>query len=291
MSIASNIRIAPRVLAVVALLAIASAAIGYMGVVSLDRYERQTNLMVDVARQTQFGERLNALVYAVVMDSRGVYMSDDAKDAKRFADGINRFTGQIDELMAEWSRLVGPDAVKTEGAQKFIGLVNDFLKFRRETARLGVEVGPQAANEQGNNDANRANRQALNQAIVAINKQNAERLIAVNDALTGYYNTQRPLLITITVVAIAVSVILALYVVIMTVTRPISRITSVMKTLAQGDTGVAVTGSERRDEIGEMAGAVQVFKDSMIAREQAEAEISQQREDSEKRRQEREARE
>src|SRR3546814_4490291 len=40
-----------------------------------------------------------------------------------------------------------------------------------------------------------------------------------------------------------------------------------------------------------MAGAVQVFKDSMIARERAEAEITQQRADSERRRLEREARE
>src|SRR3546814_18472020 len=39
-----------------------------------------------------------------------------------------------------------------------------------------------------------------------------------------------------------------------------------------------------------MAGAVQVFKDSMIARERAEAEITQQRADSERRRLEREAR-
>src|SRR3546814_12940439 len=84
------------------------------------------------------------------------------------------------------------------------------------------------------------------------------------------WDQQRPLLITITVVAIAVSVLLALYIVIITVTRPIGRITSVMKDLARGDTAVEVTGGGRRDEIGEMAGAVQVFKDSMIARERAE---------------------
>src|SRR3546814_5425676 len=64
-----------------------------------------------------------------------------------------------------------------------------------------------------------------------------------------------------------------------------------MKDLARGDTAVEVTGGGRRDEIGEMAGAVQVFKDSMIARERAEAEITQQRADSERRRLEREARE
>lgn len=69
MSIASNIKIGPRVLAVVALLSVAAAVVGYMGVTALDRYERQSNVMENVARQAIFGERLNALVYAVVMDS------------------------------------------------------------------------------------------------------------------------------------------------------------------------------------------------------------------------------
>src|SRR3546814_2092662 len=66
-------------------------------------------------------------------------------------------------LFRSWAALVGPDVVKGEAAQKFIALVNDFAKFRRETAKLGIEEGPEAANKQGNNDANRANRQALNE--------------------------------------------------------------------------------------------------------------------------------
>src|SRR3546814_10107236 len=89
-----------------------------MGVLSLDRYERQTNLMVEVARQTQFGERLNALVYAVVMDSRGVYMAKNEAAAKRYAGGINKFVGQVDDLMKEWAALVGPDVVKGEADRK-----------------------------------------------------------------------------------------------------------------------------------------------------------------------------
>ncbi|HLG85464.1 MAG TPA: CHASE3 domain-containing protein [Bradyrhizobium sp.] len=48
------------------------------------------------------------------------------------------------------------------------------------------------------------------------------------------------------------------------VTRPIQNITREMSVLATGDTSVAITGIERRDEIGNMAGAVQVFKTNMI---------------------------
>ncbi|WP_046868824.1 methyl-accepting chemotaxis protein [Microvirga massiliensis] len=51
---------------------------------------------------------------------------------------------------------------------------------------------------------------------------------------------------------------------------PIVRMTGTMKTLAQGDTSVAVTDIERKDEIGAMAGAVQIFKDALIAKKEAD---------------------
>jgi methyl-accepting chemotaxis protein len=46
--------------------------------------------------------------------------------------------------------------------------------------------------------------------------------------------------------------------------RPIAAITGVMSRLSAGDTTVAIPGGDRRDELGAMARAVQVFKDSMI---------------------------
>ncbi|WP_341898894.1 methyl-accepting chemotaxis protein, partial [Ferrovibrio terrae] len=291
MSFASTLKIGPRVLAVVALLAVAAAAIGTMGVVSLDRFERQTNVMESIAKQTQYGERLNALVYAVVMDSRGVYMSADTAAAKPFAAGIMRFTTEIETVLKDWTALIGPQAAAGDEAKQFIAQINQFIQFRRELARLGTDVDTKQAREYGDNDANRSNRQAVNRLIDGVTKRNAERVIEVSNGLTEYYNTQRPLLITITVAAITISVMLALYIVIATLTRPIGRITGVMNTLATGNTGITITGSERRDEIGEMAKAVQVFKDSMIAREEAEAQIAEQREEAERRRAEREARE
>ncbi|UPK33568.1 MCP four helix bundle domain-containing protein [Bradyrhizobium sp. 186] len=48
------------------------------------------------------------------------------------------------------------------------------------------------------------------------------------------------------------------------IATPIQVITATMGKLATGDTSVIVAGVERTDEIGQMAGAVQVFKDNMI---------------------------
>jgi methyl-accepting chemotaxis protein len=46
--------------------------------------------------------------------------------------------------------------------------------------------------------------------------------------------------------------------------RPLTAITAVMNRLSSGDTDVAIPGGERKDELGTMAGAVDVFRRNMI---------------------------
>jgi len=64
--------------------------------------------------------------------------------------------------------------------------------------------------------------------------------------------------------------------------RPLQALTAAMSRLSRRDTEVPIPGIERRDELGAMAGAVQVFKDNMIsadrlAGEQAEARAARER--------------
>jgi len=55
---------------------------------------------------------------------------------------------------------------------------------------------------------------------------------------------------------------------------PITRMTSAMTTLAKGDITTEVPGVSRGDEIGAMAAAAQIFKDNMIERQRARAELA-----------------
>ena len=52
------------------------------------------------------------------------------------------------------------------------------------------------------------------------------------------------------------------------ISRPVINMTRTMECLARGDTAAAVPATDQRDEIGEMARAVQIFRDSMIKTEE-----------------------
>jgi methyl-accepting chemotaxis protein len=65
------------------------------------------------------------------------------------------------------------------------------------------------------------------------------------------------------------------------ITRPLNGLAGVMKRLADGDTTARIPATQARDEIGEMARTVIVFRDTMIEREkltQTQAEASQAKE-------------
>jgi methyl-accepting chemotaxis protein len=72
---------------------------------------------------------------------------------------------------------------------------------------------------------------------------------------------------------LAVALVVAGFVVVAwRITGPISTLTQAMKRLAHGELNLEVPGTNRSDEIGQMAGAVQVFKDNMIHASELEVE-------------------
>jgi methyl-accepting chemotaxis protein len=111
----------------------------------------------------------------------------------------------------------------------------------------------------GDNDANRSNRAALNQEIVAIAADNNQRLQQLTDDVRAFYRQRLYLLIAIAAVGIVGTLILAIVTVVLTVTGPINRLTQTMGALAGGRTDLRVPGVRRLDEIGEMARAANVF--------------------------------
>ena len=59
------------------------------------------------------------------------------------------------------------------------------------------------------------------------------------------------------------------------ISRPVRAITSAMESLAGGDTEISIPGRDHKDEIGAMAGAVQVFKENAIGRIRLEREAEE----------------
>jgi methyl-accepting chemotaxis protein len=95
-------------------------------------------------------------------------------------------------------------------------------------------------------------------------------------------NSQRTLILG-TIAILAAAALLA-FLIGRGMSRPLAAITAVMNRLSSGDTDVVIPGGDRKDELGTMAGAVDVFRRNMIESRQLreEQEAAKQRSELEK---------
>jgi methyl-accepting chemotaxis protein len=110
-------------------------------------------------------------------------------------------------------------------------------------------------------------------ALKTVEDQVASDMLALTSAKRDEATQQLVWLVSVIGVGLLVTVALV-WLMARSITRPIDVLSIAMKALAGGDTSVAIEGTHRRDEIGGMAGAVQVFKDNMIEAERLRNERS-----------------
>ncbi|SCB07886.1 MULTISPECIES: methyl-accepting chemotaxis protein [Rhizobium] len=238
----------------------AALLIGGTTLYALHQYDQRLQSYEQTASRAYMGEHLNRYVTAVVMESRGIYAAASAKDAKSFADGLTADLDEIDKVLVSWSPLV-PDSQKADFA-KLKARAQEFRVFRTETVKLGVTDGPDAAAKQGNNEANRANRKAFQAEIDAVVQADKAELAKAEAEIAVFHESVLWVVLSIMVAGIGAGVGLGAYIGTVHLSRPIRKVTDAIKKVADGQFDIEVPFAGRGDEIGEMAAAVDVFKEN-----------------------------
>ncbi|OAP41217.1 chemotaxis protein [Sinorhizobium glycinis] len=256
-------RIRGKIYLIVGIMSLLAIAITGMSLLIVSKYSDELEQLQNASERSFKGERLNRLVTAVVMESRGVYAAPTIEKATPFAEGIIKNLDKIDALLKDWRPLVPADRLPEFDA--VAKRAEEFKLFRTETARLGREVSPQAANEQGNNEANRANRKAFQAEIDVVVDADRESLQAITEEIAAFESTIVLIVLSIAGLGMAAGIGAAFYIGTNHLSRPIVDLTGRMKVLAGGDLSVDVPFAGRKDEIGDMAAAVEVFKQNGLA--------------------------
>jgi methyl-accepting chemotaxis protein len=172
----------------------------------------------------------------------------------------------IDELVAGADKLkaIGDDLLKAHVA----GDAARVSTLEADLDKAIVELSPKFG--------------ANNGAMAEIIKNGADRLSAEVSSTILYA-------IIGMLVGIALAIVIALTIAQKGITAPMARLRERMSSLAAGETRAEIDGLDRKDEIGQMAEAVAVFRDNALERLRLEQEAEDNRGLSEKERIEREA--
>jgi methyl-accepting chemotaxis protein len=249
----------------IAAIAVATLSLaGFLVYAELQRRE-VGSLVSSTMKKQALIEKVDGIVYAVVMESRGLYMAETPQRVDLFSKGLERHLVRLTQTADEWRVMVEPEEAKDFAS--FETMLKTFVKLRTELVAAAREKGWQAAREVGDNDANRATRTAFNKSLEVLGTRYRARLTALEAraAMDSRISTG----IAIALIASVLMLVLGIWLwSARAIARPFRDITADLNRISAGDTDFEVQNIARGDEVGAIAQAVDGFRRSLDAQKE-----------------------
>ncbi len=167
-------------------------------------------------------------------------------------------------LKDELSGLRNNTAGMTSRLVRMIGTVTGSLdELSPATDAFGKALAARSASLVKMDETVERARAAIAQSVTRLAAQRTELEAEIASARAGVRTTVLTAGIASALIGIALAVLVGL-----SITRPIGRLAAAMRKITDGALQIDVPEQRRRDEIGTMAGAVEVFKENMIRTKQ-----------------------
>ncbi len=188
-------------------------------------------------------------------------LATDAQDMARYDQLLEKIGGELRAEITDYEKMV----MRDEERRLHQDLSNTLAPYLAESEKV-LKLSRA-------NDNETARAAAMGEARVlfykmqadmeALGKLNTEGANEAAAAAERTFGTVQTMVVLGAILAVTLTLTFALLLR-NVLARPISHMTGAMRQLAEGDKAVAIPGVGRGDEVGDMAQAVQVFKDNMI---------------------------
>ena len=205
----------------------------------------------------------------------------DAAKAKALADMLHANIGSIDQAFAAVSASLGDEATLAPLRKEMATTLKDYS-----------DAAGQVIDMSSNSSYALIFMNTAQEAFDSFAKEQAQLGAAVNEQKSELVESIRASAKHARIVFVVATLLAALIAIALTlilgnlISRPVIAMAHALKSLAGGDLGIATPYAGRRDEIGAIAEALSVFKDTAVAAEKLTAEREQRRVQHEQRAQE-----
>jgi methyl-accepting chemotaxis protein len=253
-----NVSVVFKLYAILVLLATVTVMLAAVAVGSAHRRTALTSEFEAALQGVQTVERINSLIYAVAMESRGLYLAADAVEAREWAARIIRANDELAQRASDWQRTARP--AQAEAFRPVAESIGRFHQFRRDLAHLGAVESPAAARQLGAGVL-RSDRENLHRDLAALGAEYARQARDAYAAANSGADTTTAWMVGLSVLAVLLAVAGAL-VLWRGVARPLKHITRVTNTVAKGE-AIDIPYGARGDEIGALSRSIGVFQAAM----------------------------
>ena len=290
-----NVRIGTKALVPVVVMALMVLAIVIVGGHQLSSFGVRANAIIEqrdrglvaVLKAARSVNRLKLTVFQSLVYDELMYDQADLSQTEQESKAFDDARARTGELLAEAQRLLPEKASEISGFSKRFDDIVESARSPLEIgqANPGLGVGQGLKPDQLDNMADGAHRlyqvDKVSSALIDDMTALTDKLAAENVSLAEDLRAEgRAAVVWLMAVELAATLIagaMCLWIMSRKIGRPLSRLAERMRDLADGKLDTEIENRGRRDEVGQMASAVEVFKDHAIERRRMEEEVEKTR--------------
>jgi len=264
----ANIRIGTKIFGIVGLLSAVAIAIGATGIIGLGTMDEATTRIERAGINMTMGARLNRNL--VELNRIEYRLAANPSDVTQVTDLVDNWTRMVEERLATVEAAADP--IQQEMLARIRTLYERYqneLEATIATARQnqGAEIsaGQQAVLEEV--IKSRPLVDGLAREIAAFVDYTDQKAATISTDASTTAATLRLTMGLVAGIGILVGVAMGSLIARHGVVGPLKAAVECLRRLASGDLAVAIFGTDRKDEIGEIAKTMQVFKDNAVERE------------------------
>ena len=272
----SNIRISVKVLLVVAACSLVTLVVAGTGYFGIGRLSSSLSAIESTSRTAMAATRLNQLALTLNR-TEFILASDPTPDnlretAKRIA--VQR--GDITKTLEQLKGMTSPDqaaslaAIET-GQKAYLASQDDTIaKVKTNGASVEVSEGQMIITEAAMTSSTVAGR--FEQAVQAYTDQAESNADGIFKQAAAVKSTAQIMMIAVTVAGTLGGLAFGILLGQAGISKPLELAVGGLRRLAEGDTDITIFGKDRGDEIGSIAGTLDVFRQNILRTRALESE-------------------
>jgi methyl-accepting chemotaxis protein len=275
MSLLAKFRVLTKILAIICVLSFVTGVMAWLGISSLHSISEHADTMKRSAERALLATRANNNV--LTMNGAEFRSALDPRDENRLAarSVIDEQSKQLEERLAEVGK------TRDEKTQALLVAVRsafaDYQSQIKQTLQSvdgakSAELTKSATELRDVAMKSRAAAEKLQVAIRAVANRLDQRVMENNKASEEEYASASRLLLILAIVSVSFGLLFGFVVGQYGIAKPIRAMVELLQQLAGGKYDINISGTDRGDEVGEVANTALVFKENGLARIRMERE-------------------
>lgn len=275
MHLLGRFRILPKILAIVVMLATMMAALSYIAITALAVQNENAERMAAGAKRTLEAARARQRVLALNRAEFQRALDPTSQDPKAARKAADEMLAQFRDLMNSVGK-TGDSKVQAmlpgvqESLASYERLLNETISST--DAASSQKVTESAAKLRLTIQKSEAAAEKLSSEVKAVAEELEDRVQEFSRKTSDEYVSTSEKLIAISIVSVLAGSLFGFLIGHAGVARPIRTIVALLQQLAAGNYDVEVHGTDRKDEVGEVAKTALAFKQNGLAKLHMEAE-------------------